>query len=91
MMKNINLTCGLIFSQEVLLSLVKAGLNREDAYAVVQRNAMRVWEERTDFKEILLNDAEVTQYINRADLDQLFDLKKIKININKIFKRIGLN
>ena len=91
MMKNVNLTCGLIFSQEVLLSLVKAGLTRENAYAVVQRNAMKVWQERTDFKELLLTDSEVTQYLTREDLDQLFDLEKIKINIHKIFKRIGLN
>ena len=91
MMNNINLTCGLVFSQEVLLSLVKAGLTREDAYMVVQRNAMRVWEERTDFKEILLSDSEVTQYLNSDDLDQLFDMEKIKINIHKIFKRIGLS
>ena len=91
MMKNVNLTCGLIFSQEVLLSLVKAGLTRENAYAVVQRNAMKVWQERTDFKELLLTDSEVTQYLTREDLDQLFDLEKIKINIHQIFKRIGLN
>ncbi len=91
MMKNVNLTCGLIFSQEVLLSLVKAGLTREKAYVVVQRNAMKVWQERVDFKELLLTDKEVTQYLNREDLDQLFDLEKIKTNIHKIFKRIGLN
>ena len=91
MINNINLTCGLIFSQEVLLSLVKAGLTRENAYVVVQRNAMKVWEERTDFKEMLLGDSEVTQYLNCNDLDQLFDIEKIKINIHKIFKRIGLS
>tara|TARA_A100000164_G_C21924155_1_gene782179 strand:- start:1900 stop:2787 length:888 start_codon:yes stop_codon:yes gene_type:complete len=91
MMKNINLTCGLIFSQEVLLSLVKAGLTRENAYALVQKNAMKVWEDRVDFKELLLTDEKITQYLTREDLDQLFDLEKIKTNIHKIFKRIGLN
>ena len=59
MMKNINLTNGLIFSQEVLLALIKAGMIREDAYALVQENAMKVWREKVDFKKLLKNNNKI--------------------------------
>ena len=90
MMKNINLTNGLIFSQEVLLALIKKGLKREDAYKVVQKNAMKVWEENCDFKNELYNDDEVTKHLSKKEIDELFDLNKILINIKKIYKRIDL-
>ena len=90
MMKNVNLTNGLIFSQEVLLALIKKGLKREDAYKVVQKNAMKVWEENCDFKNELYNDDEVTKHLSKKEIDELFDLNKILINIKKIFKRIDL-
>ena len=86
MMKNINLTNGLIFSQEVLIALIKKGLKREDAYKIVQKNAMKVWEEKYDFKELLLKDEVINKYLNEKDLDMLFNLEKIMININKIYK-----
>ncbi len=90
MMKNINLTNGLIFSQEVLLALIKKGLKREDAYKVVQKNAMKVWEENCDFKNELYNDDQVTKHLSKKEIDELFDLNKILINIKKIYKRIDL-
>ena len=90
MMKNINLTNGLIFSQEILIALIKEGLKREDAYKIVQKNAMKVWEEKCDFKELLLKDKLISKYLSRQDLDKLFNLDKIMININKIYKRINL-
>ena len=90
MMKNINLTNGLIFSQEVLIALIKEGLKREDAYKIVQKNAMKVWEEKCDFKDLLLKDKLITKYLSKKDLDKLFNLDKIMININKIYKRIKL-
>ena len=91
MMRNINLTNGLIFSQEVLIALIKEGLKREDAYEIVQKNAMKVWDEKCDFKDLLLKDKLITKYLSREDLDKLFILDKIMININKIYKRINLN
>jgi adenylosuccinate lyase len=91
MMKNINLTNGLIYSQEVLIALIKKGLKREDAYEIVQKNAMKVWDEKCDFKDLLLKDKLITKYLSREDLDKLFNLDKIMININKIYKRINLN
>jgi len=90
MMKNLNLTNGLIFSQEVLLLLVKKGLTREDAYKLVQKNAMKVWEEKKDFKELLKLDSEILNLVGEKEIDSLFDLDKILININKIFKRLDL-
>ena len=90
MMKNINLTGGLIFSQEVLLALVKSGITREDAYEIVHKNAMQVWKEKKDFKELLKQDNIITNKLSNDEIDELFDLEKILININKIYKRIGI-
>ncbi|MBI45060.1 MAG: adenylosuccinate lyase [Candidatus Marinimicrobia bacterium] len=90
MMNNINLTNGLIFSQEVLLALVKAGMVREDAYKVVQKSAMQVWKEKKDFKELLKEDEQIKSFLSDEKIDSLFDLNKILVNINKIYQRIGL-
>jgi adenylosuccinate lyase len=91
MMKNLNLTNGLIFSQEVLLLLIKKGLSREKAYKLVQKNAMQVWTEKKDFKQLLKLDPDILNLISTDEIDSLFDLDKILININKIFERLGLN
>ena len=90
MRRNLNLTGGLIFSQEVLLALVKKGIAREDAYAMVQRNAMQVWEKKKDFKALLKTDDQITALLNDDEIDALFDLNKVMKNINKIYKRLGL-
>ena len=90
MLKNLNKTGGLIFSQEVLLALVKKGVTREEAYTMVQRNAMQVWEANKDFKALLKEDKEIMALLNVNDIDTLFDLNKVMININKIYKRLGL-
>ena len=85
-----NQTGGLIFSQEVLLALIKKGATREDAYAMVQRNAMQVWEEQLDFKTLLKGDSEIMSLLNENEIDNLFDLNKVMTNINKIYKRLEL-
>ena len=90
MLKNLHKTGGLIFSQEVLLALVKKGATREDAYAMVQRNAMQVWDEQKDFKKLLKDDQEIIALLNEDEIDNLFNLKKVMININKIYKRLEL-
>ena len=90
MLKNLDLTGGLIFSQEVLLALVKKGALREDAYAMVQRNAMQVWEKKKDFKVLIKADDEISALLNDDEIDSLFDLNKVMKNINKIYKRLGL-
>ena len=91
MMKNLNLTNGLIFSQEVLLKLIQKGASREDAYKLVQKNAMQVWEQKIDFKKLLKQDSDISKLLSDSEIDTLFDLNKILININKIFERLKLN
>ena len=91
MMKNINHTNGLIFSQEVLLALIKKGVTREDAYQIVQKNAMKSWNEGLDFKNLLYGDNDVSKFLKNKEIDELFDLDKIMVNINKIYKRIGID
>ena len=90
MVENLNKTGGLIFSQEVLLALVKKGATREDAYAMVQRNAMQVWEDKLDFKILLKGDSEIMGLLNENEINNLFDLNKVMTNINKIYKRLEL-
>ena len=91
MMININKTNGLIFSQEVLLALINKGIERQKAYEIVQKNAMRSWDEKSDFKNLLFNDKNIMNYLSKDEIDSLFDLEKIMVNINKIYKRIQLD
>ena len=89
MINNINITKGLVFSQEVLLALVKKGITREEAYKIVQDNAMKVWKTKVDFKDLLCSNQEVTKILTKDEISSLFDLNKIMVNINKIYKRLG--
>ena len=73
-----------------LLALVKKGAIREDAYSMVQRNAMQVWEQKKDFNTLLKADSEISALLNDDEIDVLFDLQKVMKNINKIYKRLGL-
>lgn len=89
MIKNLHLLKGLIFSQRVMLELMEKGnLTREEAYKIVQEDAMKVWETDEDFKEILLKDRRVTEILNKADLDRIFDFSYYVKNIGFIFKRV---
>ena len=90
MMDNINRTNGLIFSQEVLLALIKKGATREDAYQMVQKNAMRVWEEKIDFKTLLFSDDDITNILSEDEINELFNLNKVLKNIRKIFNRLEI-
>jgi adenylosuccinate lyase len=88
MMKNMNQFQGLIMSQRVLLALTQAGLSREDAYRLVQRNAMKVWEEGKDFKTELKNDPEVTKVLANEKIDEQFDLEYHTKHVDTIFHRV---
>ncbi|EJF90920.1 adenylosuccinate lyase [Bartonella vinsonii subsp. arupensis OK-94-513] len=88
MQKNLNKFRGLVHSQRVLLALTQAGLSREDSYRIVQRNAMKVWEQGKDFLEELLNDKDVTKALSEAELREKFDLSYHTKHINTIFKRV---
>jgi adenylosuccinate lyase len=90
MRENMDLTRGLLFSQRVLLALVGSGLTREDAYALVQRNAMRAWEEKLDFRELVRQDPDVKARIPAAQLEKCFDVSVHLKNVDYILKRAGV-
>ena len=86
--KNLVQLGGLIFSQRVLLALTQAGLSREASYRIVQRNAMKVWEDGADFLPELKNDGDVTAHIDGAALTDLFDISYHTKNVAVIFRRV---
>lgn len=88
MKKNLNQLAGLVFSQRVLLALTQEGVSREDAYKLVQRNAMKVWEQGKDFLTELKGDKEVTAKISAAELTELFDLEYHTKNVGAIFDKV---
>ena len=88
MLKNMNKFKGLVMSQRVLLALTRAGVSREDAYRLVQRNAMKVWEQGADFKTELLGDAEVTAALSPAEIEEKFDLGYHTKHVDTIFARV---
>lgn len=90
MLRNINGTRGLIFSQQVLLALTKAGMLREDAYRVVQSHAMRVWREDVHLRALLAADPEVTSRLSASELDACFDPSRSTKYVDFIFERLGL-
>src|ERR687890_7338 len=87
MRENLNLGGGIIYSGRVLLSLVEAGMGRDEAYAVVQGAAMRAWEGEGDFRELLEADGEVRNRLGE-DLDSLFDPSYALRNLNVVFDRV---
>ena len=88
MEKNIWLTRGLVFSQKVLLKLVEKGISREDAYKLVQNNAMDTWKGLDDFKSLLLKDKEVSTSLSREEIEECFDVTADLKNIDNIFRRV---
>jgi len=88
MLANLNMTHGVIFSQMVLLKLIEKGMSREDAYAVVQRHAMRSWEKGMEFKQLLMKDRGVTACMSRRELDAVFKVENFIGHIDFIFKRV---
>ncbi len=89
MMENIWKTRGLIFSQRVLLALIDKGLPRETAYKIVQRNAMRVWNDKNlNLKDLIMEDKDVNDYFSDAEVEELFTLDYHLKHVNTIFKRV---
>jgi adenylosuccinate lyase len=100
MMKNLNLTGGLVFSQRVLLELPLQGVSREDAYKIVQRNAMKVWEQiqkgksttnekgESLYLQHLLNDKELRKSLSEKQIRECFNFDYYTKNVNSIFKRV---
>lgn len=88
MLDNMNKYPGLVMSQRVLLALTQAGVSREDAYSMVQRNALKVWEDRLDFRELLLADAEVVAALGEEAINEKFDMGYHTKHVDTIFKRV---
>jgi len=90
MWENIESSRGLIFSQRVLLELVDKGMAREDAYAIVQRNAAVGWDQGEDFRQLIKSDQETATYLSESELDELFDYGYYTRYVDEIFQRLGL-
>jgi adenylosuccinate lyase len=90
MKKNLELTRGLVFSQRVMLALIDTGLTRQDAYKLVQRNAMKAWQGRRHFLALLKADPEVTAALPPDKLEGLFDYEHYLTHVDEIFRRLGL-
>ncbi len=90
MLKNTDKFGGIVFSQKVLLSLVAKGLSRENAYVIVQRNALDAFQNHGDFKANLLKDAEITNLLTSEDIEKIFDKQEFLQNIEEIYSRFGI-
>ncbi len=91
MLENINLSGGMIFSQTLLLELTKKGTTREEAYKIVQENAMTARDNKKDFKELILNDRKIRDVLNDEEIERCFKIGNFIKNIDHIFKRVGIN
>jgi adenylosuccinate lyase len=88
MLRNLNSTGGLVFSGQLLLDLVEAGVLREDAYRIVQKNAMKAWKEELSFRDLVLNDPEIVGKVQKKTIEDAFNLDRQLRNVDKIFVRV---
>ncbi|QIK41128.1 adenylosuccinate lyase [Pontivivens nitratireducens] len=88
MLRNMNQFRGLVMSQRVLLALTQAGVSREDSYKLVQRNAMKVWEQGADFKTELLGDSDVLAALSAEEIEEKFDIGYHTKHVDTIFARV---
>tara|TARA_B100001750_G_scaffold240987_1_gene251628 strand:+ start:291 stop:1559 length:1269 start_codon:yes stop_codon:yes gene_type:complete len=91
MWANVESSRGLIFSQQVLLSLIDKGLSREDSYKIVQRNAMKSWDDGEDFRSLLKSDTDALASLSVDDMEKIFDYGYYTKHIDETFNRIGLS
>ena len=90
MISSLTKTKGLIYSQRVLLELMKKGLTRDEAYSIIQSCAMQVWQETSDFKDVLNRDRRVRKYLKTSEIEACFDIKYYTRHRDRIFKKLGL-
>jgi adenylosuccinate lyase len=90
MRENVERSHGLIFSQRVLLKLTEAGLGRQHAYELTQRNAMRAWREQRSFHDLLTQDPDVAAVLSPLDLKGCFDAGWYLRNVDAVYRRLGL-
>lgn len=90
MLENINRTGGLFFSQSLLLAIIDKDVSREDAYKLVQTNAMRAWKKEGTLKELISVDPEVSKLFSEREIDSIFDINKYFEHINTVYKKTGI-
>jgi adenylosuccinate lyase len=88
MLRNLEASHGLVFSHRLLLALVEAGLDRAEAYRIVQRNAMRAWDEERDFRELVRTDPQIVARLSDEQLDAAFDLGSTIAHVDTVFDRL---
>jgi adenylosuccinate lyase len=88
MLKNLNLTRGLVFSGQLLLALTQKGVSREDAYVYTQRNAMRVWDEGGEYKDLVMQDADISAKLSSEEIARVFDVRHYLRNVDQVFARV---
>ncbi|MGD8387543.1 MAG: adenylosuccinate lyase [Desulfobacteraceae bacterium] len=88
MKRNLDKLQGLIFSQQILVRLSEGGMKRKDAYELVQRNAMKVWDTGRDFKTLLLEDEKVLEHLKREDIEEVFDVDYHLKHVDELFERV---
>ncbi len=88
MLENLNLTRGLVFSGQLLLALTQKGVSREEAYVWAQRNAMQVWDAGEDFKNLILQDEDISSKLNVEEIEKVFDVTHYLRNVDKVFRRV---
>jgi len=88
MLKNLNLTHGLVFSGQLLLALTNKGISRENAYVLAQRNAMKVWDEGGEFRDLVTADKEITDKLSAEEIEKVFSYEHYLRNVSKVFDRV---
>ncbi|MBI3813594.1 MAG: adenylosuccinate lyase [Nitrospinae bacterium] len=88
MKKNLDKMGGLVYSESILLELVKSGITREEAYKLVQRVSMKMWERGGDFKDLILSDREIMKHISSSSVERAFSISHHLKNVDFIFKRV---
>ena len=88
MLKNLNATRGLVFSGQLLLALTQKGISREEAYALTQRNAMKVWDEGGEYRNLVMNDEDINSRLSNEEIERIFDVKYYLRNVEKVFARV---
>lgn len=88
MLKNLELTGGLVFSGQLMLALTKKGVTREDAYVWTQRNAMKVWDEGGDYKQLVNSDSDISSTLSVDEISRVFDLRHYLRNVAIVFARV---
>ena len=90
MLENLEFSKGMIFSQRVLLELIKKGLTRTEAYDIVQRSAMTARESGEYFRDVLMRNGRLKEFLTEAEIEDCFDIQYHIKHVNSIFKKVGV-